>query len=365
MDDQDPMSQIFPDQESVDLYEVLNLTNTATSYEIKKAYRQLALIHHPDKHATADDGAKATASLKFQQIGFAYAVLSDEKRKERYDKTGSTTEGFDFGPGDGGWETYFEDLFERVTRGRLDELKREYQGSSSSHLLARNMLIYGTGSAEETEDLKKAYLDTKGSIGEIMTHISHSTIDDEPRFIVAITKLIKDGKLPKMQAWQKAIKDEKARLLRRKEGQKEAAEAEALAKELGVWDEFYGDGNPTKGEGKGKARAKGEGDEPATLQAVILRRKEQTAKTMTSFFNTLEAKYAGGEKIGKGKKRGHAEVGGDDGPSTKKFRAQDIPEDEWRVIQERLFGDGPKITPLPPLENKPTKKKKGRKASAK
>ena len=61
--------------------------------------------------------------MKFQQIGFAYAVLGDEKRRERYDKTGKTDEGLDFGVGEDGWEAYFEELFERVTREKLDELK--------------------------------------------------------------------------------------------------------------------------------------------------------------------------------------------------------------------------------------------------
>jgi len=30
--------------------------------------------------------------------------------------------------GEDGWEAYFEDMFERVTRGKLDEMKKEYQG---------------------------------------------------------------------------------------------------------------------------------------------------------------------------------------------------------------------------------------------
>lgn len=128
MNDHDPISQFFPDQDSVDLYGVLHLKNTATTDEIKKAYRRLALVYHPDKHATATDQAKADASLRFQQIGFAYAVLGDEKRKDRYDKTGSTTEGFDLGAGEAGWEAYFEDLFDRITRGKLDQMKKEYQG---------------------------------------------------------------------------------------------------------------------------------------------------------------------------------------------------------------------------------------------
>ena len=91
MDDRpDPIAQFFPDQdpESVDLYAVLGLKNEASADDIKKAYRKLALVHHPDKHSTAGVDAKAAAALKFQQIGFAYTVLGDEKRRQRYDKIG-------------------------------------------------------------------------------------------------------------------------------------------------------------------------------------------------------------------------------------------------------------------------------------
>lgn len=134
MDDTpDPISQFFPDvePESVDLYAVLSVTSSATPDELKKAYRKLALIHHPDKHATAGEAAKADASLKFQQIGFAFSVLGDVKRRERYDKTGRTDEGAEFGPGEDGWEAYFEDLFEKVTKEKLDDLKKEYQGMAN------------------------------------------------------------------------------------------------------------------------------------------------------------------------------------------------------------------------------------------
>lgn len=128
MDDNDPISQFFPGEEDVDLYAVLNLTRDATSEAIKKSYRRLALLYHPDKHTASSEQVKADASTKFQQVGFAYAVLSDEKRKTRYDKLGKTDEGFELAAGEDGWEAYFEDLFDRLTRGKLDELKKEYQG---------------------------------------------------------------------------------------------------------------------------------------------------------------------------------------------------------------------------------------------
>lgn len=128
MDQEDPVTKFFPGQEDVDLYAVLSLDSSATSDAIKKAYRRLALIYHPDKHANSSEEARAEVSTKFQQVGFVYAVLSDEKRRARYDKTGRTDEGFDLQAGEDGWEAYFEDLFESVTKGKLDELKKDYQG---------------------------------------------------------------------------------------------------------------------------------------------------------------------------------------------------------------------------------------------
>ncbi|XP_006458140.1 hypothetical protein AGABI2DRAFT_216409 [Agaricus bisporus var. bisporus H97] len=348
MNDHDPISQFFPDQDSVDLYGVLHLKNTATTDEIKKAYRRLALVYHPDKHATATDQAKADASLRFQQIGFAYAVLGDEKRKDRYDKTGSTTEGFDLGAGEAGWEAYFEDLFDRITRGKLDQMKKEYQGSN-----------------EEIDDLKSAYLETNGSIGEIMTYIPHSTIEDEPRCIAAITKLIDEGALPKMKDWDRSVKDEKARLVRRKEGENEAKEAEALAKELGVWDEFYGSGKvgdrkskSTEKKKKAKENEGEDGDGEAVLQALILKKREKTAADTDAFFDGLLSKYGdGGKRKGKGKKRSREDG---EGSSKSQLEQDDIPDEEFAKLQEKLFGDTSKASPP---KDKPTRKR--RKASAK
>lgn len=128
MNNEDPIDQFFPGQDSVDLYDVLSLRNDATIEDIKKSYRRHALIYHPDKHATATEAARADASTRFQQIGFAYSVLSDDKRRKRYDSTGKTDDGLDLSPGEDGWDAYFEQMFDRVTRGKLDDMKKEYQG---------------------------------------------------------------------------------------------------------------------------------------------------------------------------------------------------------------------------------------------
>lgn len=153
-----------------------------------------------------------------------------------------------------------------------------------------------------------AYHDTEGSLGEIMNHIPHSTADDEPRFIHILSKLIAEDRLPDLPLWRSTSSDEKARLVRKKQAEKEAEAAEELAKELGVWDEFYGSGKVGARKGKGKHKEKeknGDGDEEdvSALQALILQRQ----KARNGFLDNLAAKYMEEEtsrkKGAKGKKR--------------------------------------------------------------
>ncbi|KAG5652747.1 hypothetical protein H0H81_003888 [Sphagnurus paluster] len=344
----DPITQFFPDQDSVDLYDVLSVPNDSKTESIRKAYRRLALVYHPDKHATASAGARAEASTKFQQIGFAYAVLGDEKRRQRYDRTGKTDEGFELGAGDDGWEAYFEEMFERVTRGKLDEMKKEYQGRVSDAYSTQICLInHSVGSAEEIKDLKTAYTTTGGSIGQIMTHIPHSTHDDEARFIIVISDLIARGDLPTLDTWQASVKDEKAKLVRRKQSEREAKEAEKLARELGVWDEFYGSGKQAERKGKAKGEEDGGHEDYSALQALILKKN---GKSMDSFFDGLAAKYTESEPKGKGKgkKRGRVEEQEEMSPRKKSRKPEpqmpDIDDEEFEKLQARLFSDKGKVS---------------------
>ncbi|KAL2285238.1 hypothetical protein FJTKL_08445 [Diaporthe vaccinii] len=64
-------------------YDALGVKPTATDLEIKKAYRKMAMVHHPDKNP--DD---PSAHEKFQAIGEAYQVLSDSDLRKAYDKFG-------------------------------------------------------------------------------------------------------------------------------------------------------------------------------------------------------------------------------------------------------------------------------------
>jgi DnaJ family protein C protein 9 len=145
-----------------------------------------------------------------------------------------------------------------------------------------------------------------------MSHIPHSTSSDEPRFIDLINTAIKEGILEPEPEWEKSSKDQKAKKERAKKAKKEEKEAEAAARELGVWDEFYGSGKKTEKQastatskdtsGKRGTKRKsaanstndqdnGEEDDVSGLASLIAKRQSSRA----SAFDALLAKYGGGD----------------------------------------------------------------------
>lgn len=65
-----------------DYYQVLGLSENTSPEDIKKAYRKLAVKHHPDKNLSNSKEAE----VKFKEISEAYYVLSDDKRRAQYDQ---------------------------------------------------------------------------------------------------------------------------------------------------------------------------------------------------------------------------------------------------------------------------------------
>ncbi|KAG1052091.1 hypothetical protein G6F46_009106 [Rhizopus delemar] len=82
------MSKFGTDENPIDksYYELLDVSPTADAMQIKKAYRKLALIYHPDKNKGAE------AEEKFKQISEAYQVLSDPQLRAHYNKYGKDNE---------------------------------------------------------------------------------------------------------------------------------------------------------------------------------------------------------------------------------------------------------------------------------
>jgi DnaJ homolog subfamily C member 9 len=251
---------------SINPYEILGLEKTATADNVKSAYRKAALKHHPDKAAESE---KAAAHLKFQEIALAYAILSDERRRKRYDTTGNTSESLDLEDDDFNWTDFFREQSAAMVDGAMiDKIKKEYQGSE-----------------EERDDILQAYEEAEGDMDAIYEQIMCSSVlDDDDRFRQIIDEAIKDKTV---QAHKTYTKESKAsRKQRVAKAKAEEGEAMELAEELGVKDKLFGNGSKKKGN-----------DEDA-LKALIQQRGQSRSD---NFLANLEAKYGGGAKKSKRK----------------------------------------------------------------
>jgi molecular chaperone DnaJ len=95
----------------LDYYEVLGIERGASEADVKRAYRKLAMKHHPDRNP-----GDAQAEAKFKESAEAYEVLSNAEKRQRYDQYGHAglkgTSGHDFSHMDAGdIFSMFEDIF--------------------------------------------------------------------------------------------------------------------------------------------------------------------------------------------------------------------------------------------------------------
>lgn len=123
-----------------DYYEVLGVNRSASDAEIKKAYRRLAMKHHPDRNE-GDEGAEA----KFKEAKEAFEVLSNPNKRSAYDQFGHA--GVDQSAGGGGFgggagfgdifDTVFGDIFGQG--GARGGGNRAYRGSDLRYDLSLSL----------------------------------------------------------------------------------------------------------------------------------------------------------------------------------------------------------------------------------
>jgi len=127
-----------------DYYELLGVSRDAAAEDIKKAYRKLAVKHHPDKNP----GDKS-AEEKFKQISEAYEVLQDADKRAAYDRYGHAAFQGGGGPGrsaggGGGFHDPF-DIFREVFGGGGGGIFEEFFGGGGGG---------GRGGAQRGADLR-------------------------------------------------------------------------------------------------------------------------------------------------------------------------------------------------------------------
>lgn len=246
----------------VDPYKVLGLDSKCSADEIKRAYRRKALVTHPDKARTEED--KTAFHSEFQRVAFAYSVLSDERRKARYDRTGSLE------------EVLIEDdeedlgsLFAELCKG----------ATVSKELIEEDKVQY-RASGEEEQDILYFYTESKGDMDVIFESVPHtSVVEDEERIRTLISKAIKDGRV---KSYTKFTKESDKNIKRRKKrALNEAKEAEELAAELGIGNKVA---SSTEHE-----------------LALLIRNKSQ--KRFDSMIERLEEKYAPKKKASTSKSK--------------------------------------------------------------
>ncbi|KAL8738640.1 MAG: hypothetical protein Q9181_000586 [Wetmoreana brouardii] len=255
----------------IDPYSTLDLDPSASATDIRTAYRKLALKHHPDKASASE---KSIAHTTFQNIAFAYAILSSPHRRTLYDTTGSTSETLAQDDDDDfNWLSFFRDQFSSISADTFTTFSASYKLSE-----------------KEKADLLAAYKKHKGNLNRVYEEVMLSNpLDDEDRFRRIIDEAIKAGEVKDYDAYIKETK--KSKDARMKKARREA--------------ELAGNEKTTNKQYQSIFGGDGKGGRGTSLAAMIQSRQQER---QDGFFDRLEVKYGRGgatadKTAGTGRKR--------------------------------------------------------------
>ena len=126
-----------------DYYEVLGLQKNASKEDIKSAYRKLALQYHPDRNK------QQGAEEKFKVISEAYAVLSDDEKRKRYDTYGHV------GPEEvfRGSEANFDEIFRDIGFGGFRDIFEQLFGRRGGFNFGEDLFSFGGFGRQKGRDI--------------------------------------------------------------------------------------------------------------------------------------------------------------------------------------------------------------------
>ena len=185
------------DSENKDLYSLLGLQKNATNIEIRKAYKRLVLLCHPDKNKTDPE-----ASSKFINISRAYKILSNDQSRRYYDETGEYEEG----------NEGQIDIEDTLNFFRKIYSPRDIESYEDKYI----------NSKEEEQDLITFYNENNGDIRQILECIPCSKNEDIHRFIKIYESLFKKKILKKNKNFEET--KNKIKLLKDDSCEKKEAE---------------------------------------------------------------------------------------------------------------------------------------------